>query len=463
MSKEVETMIIGAILHVQEYANKVYPSMKPELFEHESLSAISKLILEYQQKYSEIPGRESLSVELANAKGLSETGFQEAKTVLNKVFEDGFVTGIKKQNLEWMLDKTEKQFKDRACFLAIMQSMSIIDGENKKLTREAIPDILKDALNISFDNAIGHDYIEDFERRFEFYHNIEQKIPFALTMMNKVTNNGCPRKSLIVPVAPTGVGKSLFMTDWSAFLLMKGFNVLYITLELAEERIGERIDAKLLDVSIQDLKTYPKKTFDTKINQLKSKTAGKLIIKEHSPGTFNANHLRFLLQDLKTKKSFTPDVIMVDYLNLMSSYRMKDPGTYSYIKAVAEEIRGVAMQHDCIVCAPTQTNRNGMGAADYDLTDIAESAGVSMTADLVFGFISTPELESMQQMRCKQLKNRFGDLASPNSFMVGVNRAKMTLFDLDLMQGSKATTTEHKQTPMKLAKKPVGFKFEEDE
>ena len=459
MSKDVEVMILGSLLHNKDYSTKVLPFTKERLFESESVSALTKIALQYHDKYSDLPSEEAFLVEVNNQKGLSENAYQDAKAIVTKIFSQDFSQKLSTQNVQWLLDKTEKYFKDRSCFLAIVESMSIIDGENKKLTREAIPDILKDALNISFDIDVGHDYIEDAEKRFDFYHAIEERIPFALKELNRYTNGGLPRKTLMIPVAPTGVGKSLFMTDWSAYLITQGYNVLYVTLELAEERIAERVDAKLFDLEIQQLKELPKSSFDKKINGLKNKTLGKLIVNEYSPGTFNANHLRFLLQELKNKRGFAPDIIMIDYLNLMASYRMKDnSNSYSYIKSIAEEIRGVGMEHNCAIVAPTQTNRSGAQSSDYSSTDVSESFGTIMTADIAIGFISTPELEALSQMRGKILKNRFG--RPDGSFLMGVNRAKMSLYDCDLPINDTQLSTNKTHSKVE-PKKPQGFTFED--
>lgn len=462
MSKEIEIMILGSLLHRKDFSKKVMPFLKEKLFEHDSTVAISKVVLQYFEKYGEIPSREASEIELENLKGVPEKAFQEAKESVATLYSPQLAEKISKQNLDWLLDRTEKYFKDRSCFLAIMESMSIIDGENKKLTREAIPDILKDALNISFDSEVGHDYLEDAEERFNFYHQTEERIPFALNALNKACGGqGFPRKTLLIPIAPTGVGKSMFMTDWAAFLLTAGYNVLYVTLELAEERVGERIDAKLFNTELKNLTDMPKSTFDNHIAKIKQKSHGKLIIREYSPGTFHANHLRFLLQELKTKKNMEPDVIMIDYLNLMASYRMKDnSNSYSYIKAITEEIRGVGMQHNAVVCAPTQTNRSGVGVTDYGLTEVSDSYGAAMTADAIFGFISTPEMEAMNQMRVKFMKNRFGN---PDfSFLVGVNRPKMSLYDVEVKSETPTLSKQKSTTKLEASKQKGGLVFDDE-
>lgn len=456
----IEKLILAGILQHPQYRSKVFPHLRPELFTTGSAPVIMSLLKKYNDEYQSFPTKDALIVELDNKSGISEDTYKETKTEINELYGDQMAKAVKELELQWYLDKSETYLKTQSCHLAVMESLSILDGENKKLSPEAIPDILKDALSISFNTDVGHDYIEDAPARFEFYHKVEQRIPFRLSMLNDCTGGGIPRKSLIVPVAPTGVGKSLFMTDWASFLIEQGYNVLYVTLELSEERIGERIDTNLMDLTMADLKVCPQNVFERKISAIKLKPIGSVKIKEYAPGTFNANHLRFLLQDFKNKHEWAPDVIMIDYLNLMSSYRMKDnSNSYSYIKAIAEEIRGVAMETNTVVCSPTQTNRTGMGASDFELTEVSESAGIAMTADVMFGMISTPELEELNHIRFKQLKNRFGSITSPTSFVASVNRGKMQIRDLDLGSGKPNMPM---QQPTKPSHQPVsgaGMKF----
>lgn len=456
----IEQLIISAILNSAEYRSKVYPHIRKELFISGVAPTLIEIIQKYNDDYRAFPNREAMLIELDSKPGLTEESYTASKEAIKLAFSDQMKGAVDKIDMDWFFDKSESYLKMNSCHLAVMDSLSILDGENKKLTPEAIPDILKKALSITFDNNVGHDYIEDADARFEFYHTHEQRIPFKLKALNDVTQGGFPRKSLVVPVAPTGVGKSLFLTDWSGWLITKGYDVLYVTLEMAEERIGERIDAALMDVTMSDLKEMPKVTFDNKLNTLKRNTLGSLKIKEYPPGTFNANHLRFLCQDLKNKQNFVPDIIMVDYLNLLSSYRMRDnSNSYNYIKAVTEELRGVAMELDIVICSPTQTNRQGMGATDYELTEISESAGIAMTADGVFGLISSPELEELGHMRIKQLKNRYGDINRPSSFVIGVNRSKMQLYDLDDVSSNvgQAVNIPQKSSPAKSS--TTGLKF----
>ncbi len=431
----VETLILGGILHIPDYQTKVLPYVKSDYFTEKNTEEVFKLIHEYNNTYNKLPTLESLEIELENKIGLTEKQFQESKELIEKVYSDKFVTGIKSQDLTWMLTTSENYISDRACELAVYQSHSIISGENTKLKRDAIPEILNSALAISFDTDIGHSYLDDIEKRFEFYHSKTQRIPFYLSMLDFITKGGCPKKSLVVPVAPTGVGKSVFMTNWAAELISNGYNVLYVTLEMAEERIAERIDAKLLNVTMDELSSMTKEAYMNKFTVLKRKTLGKIFVKEFQPGVCNANHIRHLMKELKTKKNFTPDIVMVDYLNLASSYRVAmSVGSYAYIKSVTEELRGLAMQNNIVVISPTQTNRSGQNATDFELNEVSESHGVAMTADLMFGLISTPELEQLGHLRIKQLKNRFNSVHAPSSFLVGIARAKMSLFDVDLPQ-----------------------------
>lgn len=431
MSLELENLILASLIHLPEYSNKVYPQLKEKFFEAESQKLLFKIYATYQQKYNSFPEKEAIIVELSNTVGLNTKIIDDAKAATEKLYDISIKESLSRQKMDWLLDTSLKHLQNRACYLAVMESLSIIDGEDKKLDKGAIPDIMRDALSISFDNDIGHDYFENAEERFAFYNKKENKIKMSLEMLNKITGGGIPKKALVVPLAPTGVGKTLYLCSEAAFQLTEGRNVLYITLEMAEERIAERIDANLMDLNIGDIKEVPKDSFLSKIDKMKQKSTGKLIVKEYPPGTFHANHLRFLLKDLETKKSFKPDIIMIDYLNLLSSYRMKSADqTYTYMKAVTEELRGVMLEYDILGISPTQTNREGQNASDYELNQMSDSHGVSMTADMIFGLISTPELEKIGRLMFKQLKNRFGSLDYYTRFMVGVNRSKMKIYDV---------------------------------
>lgn len=456
----IEQLIIASVLQTPDFRSKVYPHLRPELFVSSTAPIVVELIKKFNDDYKGFPSKDALLVELDNKSGVSEDLYKTAKSEINELFSEQMQKAIAKVDQTWLLDKSEKYLKTQSCHLAVMESLSILDGENKKLSPEAIPDILKEALAISFDMNVGHDYIDDYEARFDFYHRIEQRIPFRLSALNNVTDGGLPRKSLLVPVAPTGVGKSLFMTDWASWLITAGYNVLYVTLELAEERVAERIDANLMDITMSDLKVCPKNVYDNKINVIKRNPLGRLKIKEYAPGTFHSNHLRFLLQEYKNKQGFVPDVIMVDYLNLMASYRMKDnSNSYQYIKAVAEELRGVAMEANAVACSPTQTNRNGNGASDFELNEVSESFGIAMTADMMIGLISTPELDELGHLRIKQLKNRFGDINKPSSFIAAINRAKMQIRDLDHVPTQQPRNNSPKKPDLNTSSKSNSLKF----
>lgn len=390
----IETLIIGGLLHLPEYQGKVLPYIKHEYFTEKSTEEVFKLIQEYNNTYNKLPTLETLEIELDNKIGLTEKQYQESKELISKLYSEKFINGIKAQDSDWILNTSENYIVDRACELAVYESHSIISGENKKLKRDAIPEILNSALSISFDTEIGHSYLDDIEKRYEFYHSKVQRIPFYLSMLDFITKGGCPRKTLTVPVAPTGVGKSVFMTNWAAELIQNGYNVLYVTLEMAEERIAERIDAKLLNVTMDELQTMSKEAFMNKFKVLKRKTLGKIFVKEFQPGVCNANHIRHLMKELKTKKNFTPDVIMVDYLNLASSYRVGlNVGGYAYIKAVTEELRGLAMQNNVAVISPTQTNRSGQNATDFELNEVGECIDINSKLITKKGEIAIKDIE----------------------------------------------------------------------
>jgi replicative DNA helicase len=349
-SCQLEKIIISSLLNDGDYSRKVMPFTQPQYFSTNEASTVTQLILEYSEEYQSLPTKDALEVELENKKGLSSELFTNSRLLIETVFKADVVTAMLKLDKEWVLDKTEKHFRQQSCHMAVLNSINILEGEDKVLTPDAIPGILEEALNIHFDTDIGHDYFADAEERFEYYHRTDVRIPFLLNALNNVTNGGAVKKSLIVPVAPTGVGKSFFMTAWSAFLLKLGYNVLYITLEMSEEKIGERIDSNLMDIAINDLNTVPKDVFTNKINSLKSTHLGNLKIKEYPSSSFNALHLKGLLNELKAKNNFKPDIIMVDYLNLVSSsVLVNSSDTYNAVKNAARELRSIAMEFDLIV------------------------------------------------------------------------------------------------------------------
>ena len=400
--------------------------MDAQYFDAES-KQLYTLIKSHIEKYNTRPTPESLLIDIQNADKISNEVIELLGHVAKKPKDQS--------DQKWLYDQTEKWCQDRALYLAIMESIQIIDGKSKELSPNAIPEILKGALSISFDPNIGHDYIENFESRYDFYHRVEERIPFGLEYFDKITKGGLPRKTLNICLAGTGVGKSLFMCSVGANALTQGKNVLYITMEMAEERIAERIDANLMNLPIDQLETLPRDIFETKISKIAAKTQGKLIVKEYPTGSAHAGHFRALLNDLRLKKNFKPDIIFIDYLNICASSRMKGLGgnvnTYSYVKAIAEELRGLAVEFDVPIVSATQTTRSGFSNTDVGLEDTSESFGLPATADLMFALISTEDLEKLGQLMVKQLKNRYNDPTSNKRFIIGVDRAKMRLFDVE--------------------------------
>lgn len=456
MTTQLEKIIISSLLNDGDYARKVLPHVQPMFFSTNEAATVVDMLLVYNEKYSTLPTKDALLVELESTKMLSTEAYTHANLLLEQVFKPEIVASVCDLDEVWRLDKTEKYFKQQSCHIAVLQSISILEGEDKKVAPEAIPGILEEALNISFDTDVGHDYFDDAEDRFDYYHRTDVRIPFLLTALNNVTNGGAVKKSLIVPVAPTGVGKSFFMTAWAAFLLKLGYNVLYITLELPEEKIGERIDANLMDIAINDLGTVPKDVFTNKINDLKRTHLGKLKIKEYPSSGFNALILKGLIGELKAKNKWKPDIVMIDYLNLVSPLSaINGSDTYNSLKNAAREIRSVAMELDIVTVAPTQTNREGVGAADYSLTEISESMGIAHYADMIFGLIETTELAENMQLRIKQLKNRWGDINKPSSFVISVNKAKMQMHDYDEVGSFNSQPVREKSFNMPLERNPT--------
>ena len=410
---------------------KVLPFIKPEYFEG-IYRTLFKETGKFVAKYNKLPTSTSFKIELDQTDKLTSEQHNMAMDVLPYIFSDEQV------DEQWLLDTTEKWCQDRAVYNAIMESISIIDGKHESLTKNALPDILTKALGVGFDTNVGHDYIENVERRYDFYHTEEQRVPFDLDYFNKITKGGLPNKTLNIALAGTGVGKSLFMCHMAASALTQNLNVLYITLEMSEERIAERIDANLLNVPIDQIDKMSKDMFTTKVSNISKQTTGKLIIKEYPTGSAHTGHYRGLLNELKLKKQFTPQIIFIDYLNICSSSRMKGMGgainSYNYIKAIAEEIRGLAVEFDVPIVSATQTTRSGYGNSDVGLEDTSESFGLPATADFMFALISTEELEQQGQMMVKQLKNRYNDPTYHKRFVIGVDRSKMRLYDVEETQ-----------------------------
>ena len=423
----IEITILKNLIHNDEYSRKVIPFLNKEYFEEFHQKIIFEEVCTFIVKYNSLPTKETLIIE-------SEKRTDITDDVFGKIQDCVGLLDDTPNDLQWLLDTTEKWCKDRAIYLALVESIAIADGNNDKKNQDAIPSILSDALAVSFDNQVGHDYLEDYEERYESYHREEDKIPFDLDYFNKITKGGLPNKTLNVALAGTGVGKSLFMCHMAAATLLQGKNVLYVTLEMAEEKIAERIDANLLNVPIQDIVNLPQQIFEKKVTNLAKKTQGTLIIKEYPTASAHSGHFKSLLSELALKKSFKPDIIFIDYLNICASSRYKANGnvnSYSYIKAIAEELRGLAVEANLPIVSATQTTRSGYGNSDVDLTDTSESFGLPATADLMFALISTEELESLSQIMVKQLKNRYHDPTINKRFVVGIDRGKMKLYDCE--------------------------------
>ena len=445
--ERIETTILRNLVYNEDYSRKVIPFIQSDFFEERSEKIIFDEIVSFITKYDSCVTLEALNIEVENRTDLTA---EEVKNIsdISKELNDSPI------DHQWLLDTTEKWCRDRAIYLALMDSIHIADGEDDKRNRDAIPSILSEALSVSFDNNIGHDYIQNSDDRYDYYHRTEDKIPFDLEYFNKITKGGLPNKTLNIALAGTGVGKSLFMCHFASSVLLQGKNVLYITLEMAEEKIAERIDANLLNTPIQNLTDLPKPMFDKKVKKISKKTQGQLIIKEYPTASAHSGHFKALLNELALKKSFKPDIIFVDYLNICASSRYRANtavNSYSYIKAIAEELRGLAVEANVPILSATQTTRSGFASSDVDLTDTSESFGLPATADLMFALISTEELEGLNQIMVKQLKNRYNDPTIYKRFIVGIDRAKMRLYDCEqkaqedvLDSGTKEEYTEEK-------------------
>ncbi len=425
----IESKILKHLLLDEDFTRKTLPFLKSEYFHDAADKTLFNQINEYVTKYNTLPTYEALVIEINN-RNLTESLHKETVQKLDEITENKETSDTK-----WLIDAAEEFCKDKAVYNAIMQSIQILDASNKgTLDKGSIPTLLADALSVAFDNHIGHDFLDDADPRYEFYHKVEQRIPFDLDYLNRITKGGLPEKTLNIILAGTGVGKSLFMCHCAAANLTLGKNVLYITLEMAEERIAERIDANLLNIDLDNLVTLPKESYLRKIDRLRSKTTGKLIIKEYPTATANVSHFKHLLNELKLKRQFIPDIIYIDYLNICSSARIKqgaNVNSYTYVKAIAEELRGLAVEMKLPVISATQTTRGGYDNSDVDLTDTSESFGLPATADLMFALISTEELADLNQIMVKQLKNRYSDPTTNKRFVIGVDRAKMKLYDVE--------------------------------
>ena len=457
--ERLELTILRNLVYNEDYSRKVIPFIQPEYFEQRSEKVVFEEIVQFIVKYNSAITKEALGIEIENRTDLTETDVKDIRDICETLND----SVVEKQ---WLLDTTEKWCRDRAIYLALMESIHIADGNDGNKNRDAIPSILSDALAVSFDNNIGHDYLQNYGERYEFYHRKEDKIEFDLEYFNKITKGGIPNKTLNIALAGTGVGKSLFMCHVASSALLQGRNVLYITLEMAEERIAERIDANLLNVPIQQLVDLPRSTFENKVTSLSKKTQGTLIIKEYPTASAHSGHFKALLNELALKKSFRPDIIFIDYLNICASSRHKANGSansYSYIKSIAEELRGLAVEFNVPIVSATQTTRSGYGNSDVELTDTSESFGLPATADLMFALISTEELEGLGQIMVKQLKNRYNDPTVFKRFVVGIDRAKMRLYDVeqsaqkDILDSGQEEEYSYEENKPK--KSFEGFKF----
>ena len=426
MSQTIERTALTQLVTNEQYARKVLPFMKGDYFSDRTERTIFEEITKFVDKYNKIPTKTSLEIEVQGRKDLNEDEYNKVVAVIQTLSSADV-------DFDWLVDTTERFCKDRAIYLAIVQGISIIDGKDKNRGPDAIPSILTDALAVGFNTAVGHDYLLDSESRFDYYHTLEEKIPFDLEFFNKITKGGLPPKTLNIALAGTGVGKSLFMCHVAANCLSQGKNVLYITLEMAEERIAERIDANLMNISMEDLHDLPKQMFDDKIAKIIKSTSGKLIVKEYPTASAHTAHFRGLIKELAIKKSFKPDILFVDYLNICSSSRFKgqaNVNSYMYIKSIAEELRGLAVETNIPIMSATQTTRSGYSNSDVGLEDTSESFGLPATADLMFALISNEELDELNQIAVKQLKNRYNDPTVNKRFVIGIDRAKMRLFDV---------------------------------
>jgi len=433
----LEVTILRNLVNSDDYMRKVLPFIKAEYFTDSIDRSVFNLITEFIEKYNKLPTIEALEISLQNS-NLNEGEFKESNELIKQL------QGKEISDHKWLLDETEKFCKDKAVYNAILKSISILEGREKQTSKDGIPSLLQEALGVCFDSSVGHDYFEDSSERFDFYNRIESKIPFDLDLFNKITNGGLPNKTLNIALAGTGVGKSLFMCHVAASSIAQGKNVLYITLEMAEERIAERIDSNLLNIEIGDLKDLPKDMFTKKIDKLSNRINGKLIIKEYPTASAHVGHFKALLNELALKRTFKPEIIFVDYLNICASSRFKPGGSinsYTYVKAIAEELRGLAVEFNVPIVSATQTTRSGYSNTDVELTDTSESFGLPATADFMFALISTEELEQLNQLMVKQLKNRYNDPTNHKRFMIGIDRARMKLFNLEASAQKDLTDT----------------------
>jgi len=459
LTDRIESTIISNLFFNEDFTRKALPFIQSEYFSNAEEKTLFDEITKFVENYKNLPTKDTILIELNNRKDLNEDQLKNLRQLVSNASDE-------QVDLQWLLDTTEKWCKDRAVHNAVLSGIKILDNKDQKRTPEAIPGILADALSVSFDNHIGHDYLQDADKRFDWYHTKEKRFKFDLDYFNRITKGGVPSKTLNIALAGTGVGKSLFMCHVASSFLTQGKNVLYITLEMAEERIAERIDANLFDISMDDIRDMPKQLYDTKVEKLNAKTKGQLIIKEYPTASAHSGHFRALMNELSLKKSFKPDVVFIDYLNICASARFKggNISSYFYIKAIAEELRGLAVEFDLPIFSATQTTRTGFVSTDIGLEDTSESFGLPATADFMFALMSNEELESLGQMKVKQLKNRYNDPSMNRAFIVGVDRAKMRLYDVEnsaqnIVDANQTKQEENYPTPEDAYSKFSDFKL----
>jgi archaellum biogenesis ATPase FlaH len=459
MNDRIEHTILNNLFFNEDFTRKAIPFLKETYFPKRDEKILFSEVSKFLHTYNNLPTKESILIELNNRKDLNETEYKDVKELVASISQED-------TDLKWLLDTTEKFCKDRAVHNAVLEGITILEGKDKTRTPESLPSLLSDALGVSFDKHVGHDYIEDAQDRFDWYHTKEKRYPFDLSYFNRITKGGIPSKTLNIALAGTGVGKSLFMCHAASSFLTQGLNVLYITLEMAEERIAERIDANLFDISMDDIRSMPKELYDSKVKKLEDKTNGRLVIKEYPTASAHSGHFKALINELALKKSFKPQVIFIDYLNICASARFKggNISSYFYIKAIAEELRGLAVEHDVPIFSATQTTRTGFVSTDIGLEDTSESFGLPATADFMFALMSNEELEGLGQMKVKQLKNRYNDPGINRSFIIGVDRAKMRLYDTEnssqnIVGGKELKQEENYPTPEQSYEKFSDFKL----
>jgi len=439
----IETTILSNLILNEDYYRKVFPYIKSDYFEDNNLSKIFNTFSQYVEQYKEPPSIEALRLSIEKRKDLNEDGYKIIQEQLSDLKIDTDT------NTQFLIDETEKFCQDKDLYNSIRKAILILDGEEKNLDKGEIPKLLSDSLGVTFDSSVGHDFLDDYDERYDYYHKKEERIPFDIDLLNKITKGGLPRKSMTVLLATTGGGKSLVKCHMASSMLMHGKNVLFVTMELAEEEVARRIDANIMDITLDEVGEIPRDVLEKRMNRYKSKTPGKLVIKEYPTGSAHVGHFRHLLNELRMKKNFVPDVVFVDYLNICASSRVKGAAaanSYTLVKSIAEEVRGLAMEFNCAIVTSSQFNRDGYGNSDVDLTNTSESMGITHTADAIFGLVTSEYLDELGQLMFKQLKNRWGDLSYYRRFLVGIDRAKMKIYDLEESAQEGITTDKPKKS-----------------